>query len=159
VTPEDAQALMRWNLRHGNAESTGRAMAMVGGQDQDPAGFRDWYGAVSNKLGISPDPDDPEHHYDYRAFYDAMKRGEAISPDQPGGHFPSTYKTEGHPRTYLDDPTTGKVFDTRSAEYLAGGPVPQRALTASEQSPDKPDFDPDRARAIAKGLGALRFIR
>jgi len=150
---------MRWNLHHGNAKSMSAAMDRIGPpQLRDDPQFMDWYAPLSAKLGIDPNPDDPEHHYDYRAFYDAMKRGEAVSPDKQGGHFPSTFKTEGHPRTYLDDPTTGKVFDTRSTEYVGGGQVPQQALTASEQSPDKPGFDPARARAIAAGLGAMRFL-
>lgn len=117
----------------------------------DPA-FMDWYGPLSKKLGIDSNPDAPEHYYDYRSFFDAMNRGEAVSPDKPGGHFPSTYKTEGHPRTYLDDPTTGRTFDTRSAQYLTGDPVPQAALTASEGSPDKPGYDSQRAKTIVNAL-------
>ncbi len=165
MTPEESQALVRWNLRHGNEASTGRAMAMNDPPPQrrlaDDPEFMDWYAPLSKKLGIDQNPDDPEHYYDYRHFYDDMKAGKpgVISPDKPGGHFPSTYKTEGHPRTYLDDPTTGKVFDTRSAQYLTGEPVPQRALTVSEQSPDKPGFDAERARRIAAGLGGMKFLR
>lgn len=113
--------------------------------------FMGWYGPLSKKLGIDADPDAPEHYYDYRGFYDAMKRGEAVSPDQPGGHFPSTYKTEGHPRTYLDD-GSGRVFDTRSAKYLTGDPVSQRALSRSEDSPDMPGFDAAKAKSIVQAL-------
>jgi hypothetical protein len=29
--------------------------------------FQDWYANWSTKTGISPDPDDPKHYYDYRA--------------------------------------------------------------------------------------------
>lgn len=110
--------------------------------------FRAWYVPLAMKLGIDPNPDAPEHHYDNRGFYEAMKRGEVVSPDRPGGHFPSTFKTEGHPRAYLDD-SHGRVFDTRSAKYLAGDAVPQGLLRASETSPDMPDFDPAVARALA----------
>lgn len=113
----------------------------------DELKFRSWYVPLAMKLGINPNPDDPNHHYDNRAFYSAMMRGEATSPDKPGGHFPSTFKTEGHPRTYLADPK-GQVFDTRSAQYLTGAPVPQSTLTASEQSPDMPGFDPERTKGL-----------
>jgi len=121
----------------------------------DEMAFRGWYVPLAMKLGISPNPDDPEHHYDNRAFYRDMMAGKpgVVSPDKPGGHFPSTYKTEGHPRTYLADPTNrGQIFDTRSGTYLTGEPVSQRGLTASEESPDMPGFDPMRARAILASL-------
>jgi hypothetical protein len=110
--------------------------------------FRAWYVPLAMKLGLDPNPDSPEHHYDNRGFYRAMKRGEATSPDQPGGHFPSEFKTAGHPRTFLDD-TQGRVFDTRSTEYVGGGKVPRHLLDASEQSPDMPGFDPGVARLLS----------
>lgn len=120
----------------------GPLAGMFGGfKAQDENQFRRWYVPMARKLGIDQNPDAPEHHYDNRGFYRAMKRGEAKSPDRPGGHFPSTFKTEGHPRTYLDD-GTGKVFDTRTATYLDGSPVPYDRLRASEQSPDMPGFVP-----------------
>ncbi len=34
MTPEQAQALVRWNLRHGNEATTGRALAMVGDEPE-----------------------------------------------------------------------------------------------------------------------------
>lgn len=120
----------------------------------DEQEFQSWYKPLAEKLRINPNPDDPDHHYDYRAFYQAMKRGEEVSPDQPGGHFPSTYKTEGHPRTYLDD-GRGQVFDTRQAKYLTGKPVGQRQLTASEESPDMPGFDPEVAKRWASMMGLM----
>jgi hypothetical protein len=110
--------------------------------------FKGWYAALAQKLGIAPDPDDPGHFYDYRAFYRDMKAGKQGAPDAPGGHFPSTYKLPGHPRSFLDD-GRGRMFDTRSASYLTGEPVPQSALDASEQSPDAPGFDPDKAKRMA----------
>jgi hypothetical protein len=110
-------------------------------------GFRNWYLPMAQRLGISPNPDDPEHHYDYRALY----RDSGQQPDKAGDHFPSIYKTEGHPRAYLDD-GRGRVFDTRKAQYLTGEPVPQDRLTASEQSPDMPGFDPEKTRRVVEAL-------
>lgn len=36
-------------------------------------GFDAWYAAYAEAHGTSPDPDDPQHEYDYRAFYDKYK--------------------------------------------------------------------------------------
>lgn len=117
--------------------------------------FQDWYSKLAAKLKINPNPDDPQHYYDYRAFHRDMEAGKVLPPDAPGGHFPSTYKMPGHPRTYLDD-GQGRMFDTRSAQYLTGDPVPDQRLTASEQSPDRPGFDPDKLRKMADLILAAR---
>ena len=109
--------------------------------DANEKDFRNWYGGISKKLGIAPDPDDPEHFYDYRAFHRDMKAGKVISPDEPGGHFPSTYKKPGHPRTMLTG-TDRRVFDTRTSSYLDGTPVSQGELDASEDAPDMPYLGP-----------------
>jgi len=106
--------------------------------------FRRWYSKIADKLGINPNPDDPEHYYDYRAFYGDMLQGKAEAPDAWGGHFTSKYKLPGHPRTYLDD-GQGRIFDTRSGQYLNGDTVSNENLTASERSPDMPGFDPQQA--------------
>ena len=119
--------------------------------------FRQWYDRVASKLGIATDPDDPEHYYDYRAFHREVEAGRAKSPDA-GGHFPSAFKTEGHPRAFLQD-SKGRLFDTRTGEYVAGGRVPERELVASEASPDVPGMDAEKAkrlRDLAMALGAGR---
>lgn len=122
------------------------------------APFQAWYRALARKLGINPNPDDPQHFYDYRSFYRDMMAGKVLPPDAPGGHFPSTYKTEGHPRSYLDD-GTGRVFDTRSAQYLTGESVPDERLSASEQSPDMPGFDAKRLMAVGPALMTMMRLR
>lgn len=65
-------------------------------------GFQTWYGQWSKKLGLNPDPDDPQHFYDYRAAYKA-----GVKPDA-SGHWPSQFKKEGHPNLYV------KGVDTRT---------------------------------------------
>ena len=131
---------------------------MFGGRG-DELGFRGWYVPLAMKLGIDPNPDSPEHHYDYRAFYRDMlaKKPGVISPDKPGGHFPSTYKTAGHPRTYLQD-SRGRIFDTRGGNYLTGETVPNKELRASENSPDMPGFDPETALPLLRAamVGMVR---
>ncbi len=66
-------------------------------------GFDEWYGKQSAKLGLHPDPDYPEHFYDYRAAYQA-----GSEPDETG-HFPSAFKLPGHP-TYDLKFQGGQVF-------------------------------------------------
>jgi ketosteroid isomerase-like protein len=79
---------------------------------QDPqqeAKFQDWYKRNFVSRGLNPNPDDPQHFYDYRG---AFKAGL-----QPGadGHMDSRFKLPGHPRTYVDTPegrlntVTGKI--------------------------------------------------
>jgi len=57
--------------------------------------FTEWYKGHAQKWGLSPDPDDPEHFYDYRG---AFKAG--VEPDE-SGHWPSKFKKEGHPTYHL----------------------------------------------------------
>lgn len=73
--------------------------SMLGGGGND-AGFRQWYAERAARNGLNPNPDDPLHHYDYRAAYAAGA--------EPGadGHWPSQYKTEGHPRMVVDGMNT-----------------------------------------------------
>ena len=59
--------------------------------------FRQWYGDTEVKqYHMDPNPDSPEHHYDYRG---AWKAGVRRAPDANGqmGHWPDQWKMEGHP--------------------------------------------------------------
>lgn len=58
--------------------------------------FKRWYSKVSKRLGISEDPDAPEHHYDYRGYW--RKEGRNVPAIFMGRnwHFPDTYKTPWH---------------------------------------------------------------
>lgn len=53
--------------------------------------FRSWYSGMSKRYDLSPDPDDPEQFYDYRAAFRA-----GVKPDETG-HWPSQFKRDGHP--------------------------------------------------------------
>ena len=66
----------------------------------DELKFKDWYGTYAKKLKLNPDPDDPKHFYDYRSAYKA-----GAKPNK-GGHWPSQFKTKGHPRMVLDGVNT-----------------------------------------------------
>lgn len=62
--------------------------------------FQDWYAGYADKLGLNPNPDDPQHFYDYRKAYAA-----GATPDATG-HWPSDFKTEGHPRMIVNGQLT-----------------------------------------------------
>jgi hypothetical protein len=107
------------------------------GADKERA-FQAWYTGLSNKMGLSPDPDQKDQFYDYRGFYNAMNAGQVTSPDKPGGHFSSQFKFPGHPRTYLKD-ARGRVFNTLTGKYVDDGNyIPENVqdfdLTPQEQA-------------------------
>lgn len=85
--------------------------------DSKESKFNDWFQPVASKLDLSPDPYDPEAYYDYHGFYDAMNDGRFKAPDAPGGHWPSEFKSDDHPRAYLLDPVDGRYFNTKSGAY------------------------------------------
>lgn len=62
--------------------------------------FKRWYGDISGEMGLSANPDDPLHYYDWRA---AWKAG--ASPGK-GRHWPSEFKLEGHPREVINGMNT-----------------------------------------------------
>ena len=82
----------------GLAYGPSAAAPLKGGFDEDA--FQAWYAKYANKLDLSPNPDDVEHYYDWRAAYKA-----GATPDKEG-HWPSKYKREGHPRLILDGVNT-----------------------------------------------------
>lgn len=66
------------------------------------ARFQKWYKDRASKLGLNPNPDDPQHFYNYRAAFAA-----GAEPDSTG-HWPSKYKTSGHPRRFINGVDTTK---------------------------------------------------
>jgi hypothetical protein len=102
----------------------GTAQAAPAGWDQaKEAQFRNWYDKTAKAAGLNPDPDDPQHFYDYRSAFAAGVKG----PDKTG-HWPSEYKTEGHPRMVVDgvNTKTGEPDAEleRKRAILFGGQVP-----------------------------------
>jgi len=64
--------------------------------------FQAWHKKRAKKLGLNPDPDNPNHFYDYRGAW--LKGHRTIT-----GHLPDTYKLPGHP-----------TFSTESIYYQPG---------------------------------------
>lgn len=77
-------------------------------QPADEQRFQSWYRDRATRLGLDLNPDDPLHHYDYRAAFQA---GAEPGPD---GHWPSTFKEAGHPNRYVggEDTITGRPFSS-----------------------------------------------
>lgn len=101
----------------------------AGGEDDR---FRAWYAAQAKRWGLDPNPDDPEHRYDYRAAFAA-----GLGPDPKTGHWPSEFKADDHPNRYvgLIDTKTG-----RPAPAFAGG---------------KPAFEPEPTERTPHPLNVL----
>jgi hypothetical protein len=89
-------------------------------QTRTPAtddGFADWYAGMAKQHGLSPNPDDPQQFYDYRAAFKAN-----ASPDA-SGHWPSTFKKPGHPNMVVGG------FNVQTGARVPGSP---RAKDAAE---------------------------
>ena len=69
--------------------------------------FLDWYSGVAEGSGISPDPDDPRHYYDYRSAYEAGARLDERK------HLPSEFKHDLHPNRYI----IGKDLEIHDSKY------------------------------------------
>lgn len=73
--------------------------------------LRDYQG-IAKELGINPNPDDPNHYYDYRGAYQKYGPRFGTGLDEASGeiHFPSEFKREGHPNRFVDgiDTKTGQ---------------------------------------------------
>jgi hypothetical protein len=96
----------------------------------DEESFRDWYDRWAQIAGIDPDPDNPEHKYDYRAAFNA---GAAPEVDEDSGeyHWPSRFKADDHPRRFVGNMDTKYGRDLQ-AEFDAGDPwVPASAEKAA----------------------------
>ena len=61
----------------------------------DEVRFRKFYAEQAKKWNLDGNPDNPEHHYDYRA---AFKAG--AKPDKTG-HWPSKFKKDTHPNLVI----------------------------------------------------------
>lgn len=61
--------------------------------NQEESAFKRRYKAIAKKYDLDPNPDSPEHHYDYRANYRANPT--KFGPDS-SGHWDSRFKKDTH---------------------------------------------------------------
>jgi hypothetical protein len=96
LSKAEEQAFLEW---YGALAQVKAAQDYITLLDSLPQGVK----APSPPRGaISPNPDDPEHYYDYRGFYKALQAGEpaaktSINKEDGLVHFPSIWKEPGHP--------------------------------------------------------------
>ena len=104
--------------------------------------FQAWYRHWSDKTGIAPNPDDPEHKYDYRAAYMA---DETPSVAEDGNyHWPSQFKADDHPNRFVatDQGTLDSKNDTFIDKFIADNfpDDPQSAMKTTAPGDDPVQF-------------------
>ena len=65
--------------------------------------FKEWWQEVLNIHGFDPDPDNPEHFYDYRAAFDAN-----TPIPKKGEHWVSKFKHDLHENRFVSGKEMGK---------------------------------------------------
>lgn len=137
VTPEQVSELLAARQRRTPA-------APLDAMPDEEEAFQTWYGERAGALGLDPNPDDPRHHYDYRAAYRA-----GAEPNVEG-HWPSQFKAPDHPNRYVGGVDTitgqpGPVAQTAERHALngeVGGSTPPGPVDELEafvqQYPDAP---------------------
>lgn len=114
----------------------------------DEAMFQTWYRARTAKAGLDPNPDAPEHKYDYRRAYIA-----GAAPDQTG-HWPSEFKAPDHPNRFVDG------IDTITGDP-APASVPPMGLMMRGPAKPKPQgagiAEMFGYKGDASGMGALEW--
>jgi hypothetical protein len=91
------------------------------GPPVDENEFQDWYLRWADTIGLDPNPDHPDHKYDYRAAY---KAGVEPQIGEDGFyHWDSKFKSDDHPNRFIGgvDTKTGKRQDDQSAPATADG--------------------------------------
>lgn len=115
----------------------------------DESRFQAWYQSRVQRLGLNPNPDDPQHFYDYRAAFRA-----GAEPDQ-AGHWPSQFKREGHPRTVVGgvNTITGQSVSSPSHISVDG------EFDLSTARPVEEEFDLSTAQPAAQAPPSFGDLR
>jgi len=82
---------------------TGFAYRREGGRYKIPkieSDFQQWYAKQARANGLDPNPDNPQHFYDYRA---AFEQGQLPGADK---HWDSRNKAPGHPNQFVEGENT-----------------------------------------------------
>lgn len=67
---------------------------------EDEKRFQQWYANHSASTGLSANPDEPEHKYDWRAAFASGAKPEAA--DDGNYHWPSSFKRLDHPNRFVN---------------------------------------------------------
>ena len=93
-------------------------------------GFQRFYADYAGRAGLDPNPDDPRHAYNYRAWWRAMQQNPErfnpqIDPEDRKLHGPSLFKAADHPNRFVN--IEGSEVDT-----ITGQPRQQPRATVPE---------------------------
>lgn len=83
--------------------------------DKNEKEFVNWYKNVSSILGLNENPDNPNHHYDYRGYWLENKNNN-IDYNVEGFHFPDTYKQPTHPTFSIESQYANKRYGINPKE-------------------------------------------
>jgi len=83
--------------------------------DKNEKEFVNWYKNVSITLGLNENPDDPNHHYDYRGYW-LDNRKKDIDYTIKDFHFPDTYKQPTHPTFSNESRYASRKYGINSKE-------------------------------------------
>ena len=82
--------------------------------EEDQQKFHEWYGGIAKTYGLSPDPYDMRHFYDWESLWMKNKKAKANLE----GHWPSKFKFLGHPN--LLNLQGGNLVDTSTGVPATG---------------------------------------
>lgn len=149
--PADFQTIFSQPQPPAEEGAGGLAFSPLGPLGDEEPKFRRWYEGWSIMTGLSSDPDDRRHFYDYRKAY--------LSGAEPDsfGHWPSEFKHPGHPNRFVDGVDTLRIGKDAP-------PAPDRdAIPRDILLPGPPtflqsvkrEFSFAMASSTAQGLGEL----
>lgn len=130
----------------------------------DEPAFMQWYKDWATRTGLSEDPDDPAHQYDYR---EAFRRGIEPELDEASmeWHWPSVLKMPDHPNRFVDgvDTITGERVGGEDEEPLgrpqeAAPPQPAGLLERIADSMSDMGYgggEEAKRAALRRALGAM----
>lgn len=104
--------------------------------------FQMWYKGMATRSGMSLNPDDKEHYYDYRGYWKNISKDKHIWDNK--GHFYDTYKLPGHP-TFSDQSNYAKGKYASKYASLAGhwvNGLEYNRITGSTQKEDEVYLNP-----------------
>lgn len=90
---------------------------------EEEAQFMDWYKQYATETGLATNPDDPQHQYNYRAWWRALNSGNPdfaprIDPEDNRLHAPSLFKAYNHPNRYVPTNEGMGIMDSITGEPL-----------------------------------------
>lgn len=132
--------------------------------DREDSFMKDWQ-AFASLYNLARNPDDPEHYYDYRGFWDANKKSSAVNPftwetKSTDGHLPDTWKTPGHPTFSVESVyakyAPGLAGTWENGIYIPPVKVDQDTIKFLQRYAESA-FD-DKAKSNAGAMGAYQLM-